>query len=367
MISEDIFNAKKDDYENTPLFLGSKPGLLDTINKQYPELWRLYFLMKSLDWDHNEFDYKSCIAEFQTCSKTEYEIMIKTLAWQWEADSIAANSIAPIVAPFVSSTELWALWSAISVNEILHGLTYSEIVAGSFNDGKAAMASVLGEVEALQRMKTVAHAMTNVKKMSANLTLGNIARDSNEARDAIMLFTVALLALERIQFMSSFAITFAFAEAGMFLPIGKAVQKICNDEYNVHVPTGKEILRIERSTKIGSASFERIKPLATALIDEVVTSELKWTENHLFQGDRQLVGCTCEDIKNWVLFGANDVYNTLGIKNNFKIVGKNPLGYITEWISINSQQVSPQEEKTGNYLLGGFKNNTDGKKYDLDF
>ena len=367
MIPNSIFNVDKKDYEVTPLFLGDSPGLLDSVNKQYPKIWKLYKDMKLLDWDENEFDYSTCMAEFQTATRDEYEIMIMTLAWQWEADSVASHSIAPIVAPFVSSSELWAAWLRISDNETIHALTYSEIVRGSFSNPKEVMDSVLGEVAAFKRLSVVAEVMGETKKVAAMLMDRRMERDDPRARDAIMLFTIALLLLERVQFMSSFAITFTFGQMGRFMPIVKAVQKICNEEFNIHAQLDKEILRIEMATELGRASFERIKPRVLAMIKEVTQNELDWTNNRLFAEGRQLAGSNAKSICDWVIFGANDVYDTLGLVNtDFPIIRKNPLKYLEDWIDINKNQPSPQEEKPGNYLLGGFVNNTEGKVYDVD-
>lgn len=368
MIDSSIFNTEKDyEVNNGSLFLQQEPGLLDSINRHNPEIFALYKKMKSLDWDENEFPFDTCIAEFQTCDRNQFDIMIKTIAWQWEADSVAAHCIAPIVAPFVSSSDLWCAWLRVSDNELVHGLTYSEIVKGSFVDYKATFKAVLEETEAYRRMETIASAMASVKLVAAQLMDHRMSRDDPKARDAIMLFTVALLLLERVQFMSSFAITFAFAEAGMFLPIGKAVQKICNDEFNVHVLLDKAILKNELSLPIGRESFERIKPQVYKMIEEVGNSELRWTREVLFADGRQLVGCNAEMICDWVQFGLTDVYDTLGLQNDkFKIIRKNPLEYMEDWIDLNRNQASPQEEKTGNYLLGGFVNTSDGKVYSVD-
>lgn len=114
-----MFNASKtqEEYSNTPLFLGAEPGLFDTINKQYPKIWDLYKEMKSLDWDANEFDYSQCNIDFKNSPKDVADIMIRTLAWQWEADSVASRSIVAAFAPFVTNSELWAAWGRISDNE----------------------------------------------------------------------------------------------------------------------------------------------------------------------------------------------------------------------------------------------------------
>ena len=76
MINSNVFNINKTDYTASSLFLGDKPGLFDTVNKQYPRLWDLYKKMKSLDWDENEFDFTPCLTEFKTCPKSVYDMMI---------------------------------------------------------------------------------------------------------------------------------------------------------------------------------------------------------------------------------------------------------------------------------------------------
>ena len=46
--------------------------------------------------------------------------------------------------------------------------------------------------------------------------------------------TIILLFLERLQFMASFAVTFTICSTGLFQSIGTAVQKICQDELEIH-------------------------------------------------------------------------------------------------------------------------------------
>ena len=122
-IPESIFNIHKSDYKSTDLFLGQPGGLLDSINRPYPELFAMYKKMLSLRWDENEFDYASCNSEFKTCSRGMYDAMIYNLAYQWEADTVASKSIVPILAPFITNSELWGVTLAIGANEYLHGLT----------------------------------------------------------------------------------------------------------------------------------------------------------------------------------------------------------------------------------------------------
>lgn len=366
MIDQTVFNLNKSDYVGRKsLFLGDNPGLFDSINKSHPDIWNLYKKMKALDWDENEFPYADCALEFKTCNPSVYDMMIKTIAWQWEADSLAAHNLIPIVAPFVTSSELWALYCQIGNNEVLHSLSYSEIVRNTFENPDVVMKEILEESEALRRMRVVANAMAEVKAIGLKLQTGEIQKDDPAARDAIMLFVFTLLGLERIQFMASFGITFAIAESGMFLPIGQAVKKICADELNVHVEAGKAIILNELQTPEGQESFNRIKSRVQEIYDEIVRSELRWCK-YMFSNGRELVGMNLELLENWVLFNANDVYTFTKIENPFKIIRKNPIPFINDWIDLNNHQASPQEEKPSNYLLGGLVNDAGDKVYDFD-
>ena len=366
MIDQTVFNLNKSDYVGRKsLFLGDNPGLFDSINKSHPDIWKLYKLMRAQDWDENEFPYADCALEFKTCNPSVYDMMIKTIAWQWEADSLAAHNLIPIVAPFVTSSELWALYCQIGNNEVLHSLSYSEIVRNTFENPDVVMKEILEESEALRRMRVVANAMAEVKAIGLKLQTGEIQKDDPAARDAIMLFVFTLLGLERIQFMASFGITFAIAESGMFLPIGQAVKKICADELNVHVEAGKAIILNELQTPEGQESFNRIKSRVQEIYDEIVRSELRWCK-YMFSNGRELVGMNLELLENWVLFNANDVYTFTKIENPFKIIRKNPIPFINDWIDLNNHQASPQEEKPSNYLLGGLVNDAGDKVYDFD-
>lgn len=367
MIDTSIFNPSKN-YESTnkTLFLNGEHGLLDSIHRPHPELFRLYKLLKSLDWDELEFPLESCQAEFMRRPKSLCNKMIQTLSYQWEADSVAAHSIAPVIAPFVSDTDLWLAYSKISENEGLHALAYSEIVKyGLGGDTKLAMAQVLENQEVLKRLRTVANALGYVKKVGAKLTLGLISPDSDEAIDAAMLFVCVMLVLERVQFMPSFAVTFAIGEISAFIPIVKTVQKICTDEYTVHILVGKYVLGNEQQVPRSIKSLERIRSTVETVIDEVRTAELNFIQV-LHEDGEELPGATPKMLGQWVDFAVTDVYNVLKWKNPFPVINKNPLGYMSTWIDQGKSQGSPQETREGGYLLGGFVTSTEPVVFDID-
>ncbi len=349
-IDSKIFNTEKTDYAQPSLFMGQQLGLLDTINKNYPEIFKLYKKMKSLDWDENEFDFTSCNTEFKTCSKNTYEIMIRTLAWQWEADSVASRSIVPIIAPFVTSTELWVAWQRVADNESVHSLTYSEMVRNSFDDPDSVLKDILAVSESLQRMDVVADTFSKVYNTSLKLASGQIEKDQKAYED-IFMFVVAMFCLERIQFVASFAVTFAVANSGQFVQFGKAVQKICQDEFEVHQLLDRAVLDYERQTSHGQIALINNKDRIQKLVTSVINTELTWVDYLLSEG-RELVGMTPSLLKGWVLYNAKDVLDYFNIEHEYDIPTKNPIPFIEDWIDINRIQASPQEEKNGQYMLG---------------
>lgn len=359
-----MFNRNKTDYKRPSLFLGQEVGLFDTVNKVYPEIWSIYKTVKSLDWGEDEFDYSSCVRDFKTCDKSTYEMMIKTLAWQWEADSVASR-ISPVVGPLVTSSELWAAWQRISDQECIHAATYSEIVRNSFDNPDDILNEILSVKESFDRMDTVVGQLQMSAKASFEYAAG-IRENNQELYDHAFMFTVAMLMLERIQFMASFAITFAICDTGMFQPIGKAVQKIAQDELETHVELDKAVLRHEMTTERGKIAFENNRGKIEEMLKEVVESEMVWID-YLFSEGRSIVGLNADLVKQWTLFSARDVYKFFGLESDYKLPSKNPLKFMENWLDISKTQPSPQEQDVAAYKVGIIRNDDNGEEFDVDF
>lgn len=374
MIDKNIFNTSKTDYANTTgvhrsLFLGEQPGLFDTVNRQFPKIWENYKNLKSLDWDEQEFsmDFKTCNQEFKTRPKSVCDRMIKTLGWQWEADSIAARTVLPIMAPFISAPELQAAYGRITDNEILHASTYSEIVRYSFDDPRSVIDEVLKVKEAMKRLVTVSEVMGTAYNVSHEYALGHRKADQ-ETYNAIYMLVIAMLVLERIQFMSSFAVTFAIGSAGAFIPIAKSVQKICQDEFEVHVELGKLVLANEHQTEMGRIARQQTLPLVKKLIKEVVISELTFNNGLDLDAD-PLAGLNGRMLNNWSIYSAGDVYDTLEIipDPDFEMPKSNPLPFMEKWIDISKTQAAPQEQQNGQYKVNVLTRTDTDKIYAIDF
>ncbi len=363
-----IFNLDKQDYgARQSLFMGEDAGLIDTVNLAHPTLRTLFREQKVLDWDENEVPFESCNAEFKSRPEIISGRMIDTLAWQWEADSIAARTIYAVMAPFITNSELARAWCKVTEVEFLHAATYSEIVRASFDNPKAVLDSVIHNVEAMQRMSVIGQAFSDSYRISHELALGLRKREDIETYDAAMMATVALLALERIQFMASFAITFANANQGMFVPIGKSVQRICQDEYEIHVQLDKYVLNWELSLPCGQAFLERNRDRIKALFDDVIASEFRWVDYMNFR-DYPMVGLNDQMLRDWVIYCAADAMAVLGMKPDYPVPRQSPLPFMDRWIDVSKIQSSPQEEKgRTQYKTNMLRDNLGDRKIECDF
>lgn len=357
-----LLNFEKTDYNVGSIFFGQQLGLMDTINKHFPALERLYKRMKALDWDELEFDFEPCRMEFKRMSKLQAQPMINQIGWQWETDTIAARTITPVMAGFVTDQTAFDLYQAIGNNEVVHGRTYSEIVKFSFDDPETVMHEVLGVVEHRQRLKTVAKVFKEAYVASHELALGLRKRDQ-KSFEIFFRFVVALFIMERGQFMISFPITFTYGEHDHFMPICKAVQKICQDEYEIHAMAGAFMIDHLRDTSEGMMAMYNNREVIHAMVHEVRNIEVN-NLDFLLCGQDNLFGVSKRDYIRWADFCFSDIADALSVKTEFDPVEHNPLEFMNKWVNISSIQAALQEEKNGQYMLGMVRRDDAGKTYD---
>lgn len=352
--SSKIFNTDVSlaEGENPPL-LGKDLGLLDSINRKDSTLFDHFKNLKNLDWDENEFDYSTCRNEFEK-GDVDSGIMIDTIAWQWETDTVVARILQKVVASFVTDSDAILGYARITDNENLHGLTYSEIKRTAFTDPNMIMAKVLGNEAAHARLLEPGLIFEEARIAAAKYELGMITRE--EALPTALLFFAALPTLERAQFMPSFAITFAYHKVGRFVAIGNGVQKICQDEFEVHIPFNKAYFLRCISTPEGQRAFDMIYPRIIKLLNSINQSEREWVDQ-LFEGRRFVASVDKESILAFNDYSATDMAQFFGLEDkvSFPIINTNPLPYMDDYVNISKFQKSPQEEDNNQYKLNVVK------------
>lgn len=361
-IDKKIFNFEKTDYSEASLFFGQASGLFDTINQHYPQLKRLYSRLKALDWGETEFPFSQCNLEFKRMKPELARPMIVQLGWQWETDSIAARTIAPVMSNFLTNDTAFRLYQRIGDNESTHAATYAEIVRFSFDNPTTVMDSVLGISESAQRLEVVSKVFAEAYKAGLELSMGIRKRDQ-ETFNIFFMFIVALFMMERLQFMISFGITFTYSHHSHFLPIGKAVQKICQDEYEIHALAGAHMYNILMDTGEGITANWACRDTIVKMFNEIMSVEQKWLP-FLLAGNEDLFGVTLRDYQQWGYFCAGDVASVLGIKTDFTVPKTVPIDFLKNWINISSIQASLQEEKNGSYMIGAVIRDDMGQVFD---
>lgn len=330
-----------------PLFFGQVPGVYDSVNVKYPQLFDLYEQLKQIDWRHDEIDLTQTRMDLIRCPATTRDIMIKNLAYQWELDSIASRSIAPLLAPFITNSEYWLMIAKQSENENLHSLTYSEIIRQCLPDTTEIFNEVMKNDEVINRGSRVAKVFSELKEIGAKYTLGLVSKDV--ALPIVLKSVVTLYALERIEFMSSFACTFALAEQQLFVGAARLVQKIAEDE-QIHTAMGKETIKIIKNNQLWGMLLYINEDEIKSIINDIVLAEYQWN-SYLFSEGRNIVGLNENLLNSWVQYNAQQVYDTLNLSLPFIRVLENPLPWMDEWLDINLTQNANQEGENLSYTM----------------
>lgn len=350
-----VFNIENTTWKDGKysLFLGQAPALYDSVNVTYPKLFKLYKDQKSIDWSETEVNLEQSRADMDTAPAGARELMIENLAYQWEADSIAARSIAPAFAPFITNSEYWAAVLKISEIEVLHGLTYSEIVRQCITDPTEVFDRVMHNEQLQKRMETIGKCFSSLKHAGAKYTLGLISDE--EAYPIVMNAVVALFCLERGQFPASFSNTFGVVEATQqFQGIGELVAKIAQDELYIHAELGKEVIKIELATERGAKWRVQNADVVQKIVDEVRQSEYTFNR-HIYSKDWKVPGLTEQLANEYVDFNFVDIYDTLQLPHNITVTS-NPLPYMENWLNLDKRQNANQEKDQTNYVLNSIIN-----------
>ena len=362
-----VFNIKNSGWitKQYPLFLGEELGLYDSVNCCHKELFDVYKQQVSQRWVETEFNHEQSRLDMVSCPKNIHDVMLLNLSFQFVLDSVASRAIAPLFAPFVTNSELWAALMENSNMEVVHALSYSEIVRQCVTNPDEVFKLSVQNDKTIQRAVKVVSVFDALQKAGAEYTLG-IRKNDQDTYNIVFKGLVALYILERLQFMASFAATFAVVEHGYFQSIGKMVQKIMLDEIFCHYTTDALALKIELSTERGKVAMEQCKDEILEMIAEVTKQEHQWSE-YLFSEGRAIVGLNATLLNEWVDYNTQAVYDGLGLSAElpFKRIASNPLKWMDNWIEIDKFQNAQQEADGNNYALNVVKNDLEDEELDF--
>lgn len=349
---QQVFNIEKTDYYKPKLFSGEAPGVFNTLHQAHPEIERLFKLQKTSDWDEQEtLEGNDNKLQFKVMAPYKVEPMKRTLGFQWETDTTIGRTLAIFGAFAATNDQLFEIYMRIADNENLHARTYSEIIKSSFDDIEAVLTDILNARETLQRLAKAGAVFTKMRRTLCEVELGLREKDEQYYQE-IYLFIVTVYCVERIQFLSSFAITFCYGQAGHFIEIANSVRLICRDEYEIHVKLGKYIVQKFAEDAITVEAKALAFPQVKEIIDEIREAEHASLNYQLETVAHEgLFGFSVDDFRTWVDFCCADVYKTFGITPDFEVPKNHRLPYMNDWTNNDNFQQSPQEENSVNYRL----------------
>lgn len=283
------------------------------------------------------------------------DLMVKTVSWQWLADSVASRSITGLLMPHVTDSDLEGLLNLWALFETIHARTYSHIVKQTFPNPVEMLQETYDNLEVLTRSEAIVRAFDELEALPKD------ASDLDKRKAIAKAFT-ALFALEAIAFMASFAISFGIVQTGKFQGIGQLVKLICRDEV-VHTRMDYTILSILLKDPSWEEAVQAVLPEIKEILDSVVEQELVWT-NYLFSEGRQCIGLNATLVKSYVTYMAAPVYKAFGLQPTHEAPRSNPLPYMDDYIDGSKMQSAAQEIQITSYNVGAIVDDTNG--LDLD-
>lgn len=338
-----------------PLFFGEDLGLFDTVNLIYPQLEELYQKQLAQIWNEFEVDLTQDRMDMREVEQGIVDLMVNTIGWQHLTDTAAERSLSGLILPHVTNSELEGLIQIQSFFEVIHSRTYSHIVKQTFVDPQEMFDRTYNSIETIARSQNIVDAFDELANLDKNATM-------LEKRVAMIRTFAALIMLEGVAFMASFAVTFAISELKVFQGIASLVTLICRDEI-LHTRMDYEIFKILMKDPEWQEAFEVAKPDIKKIADDVVQQETDWSV-HLFGEGRKMVGLNSNLLSEYVYYMARPIYNAIGIEYDYPVITENPLPYMDKYITSSSIQVAPQEIQSTSYQIGAIDDDSDE---DLNF
>lgn len=376
-----VFNRNRK-YENGqkqvyPLFLGEPLSLKDGVDVTYPELEELIFTQRSQFWHEKTVDMSSDRVQFPTLPKITQDIAVLNLAWQSQADSVVGRAPIAALMPFVSNPELEELLNYWQLFEQIHSRAYQHIIKSVFPDPSRIRDEVANLKEAMDRLDVIVDEFEKLETLGALYTIagnvsikaaadiGGINLSDDDAEDMIYNQIIraisGLYAMESIQFMASFACTFALANQKVLTGTSDQVRKIAKDE-KLHVKFNQAILNILKHDQKTSGIYSDNLSQTKEVLDKTVDAEKKWAA-YLFSEGRQIIGLNEALICEYIDYLATISYRKIGLKydNELEV---HPIPWVESYLNPEKVQVAPQERDNTNYTIGSVSNDFKSIKHE---
>ena len=340
------------------LFMGEELSLKDGVDVSYPQIEELIFKQRANFWHEKSVDMSVDRTQFPTLPANMQDITVLNLAWQSLGDSIAGRAPIAALMPFVTNPELEELLNYWQLFEQIHSRTYQHIIKTVFPDPEVVRNRVANLEESMDRLEIITDEFTKLEELGALYTLEKIQNhqvklDKNVIYGQIIRTVGALYAMESIQFMTSFACTFALANQKVLTGTCDQVKKIAKDE-KLHISFGKAILDILANDPETAEVYKENLPFLKEVMDATVQAEYVWAD-YLFSEGRQVIGLNAILTKEYIDYLSTTAYANVGLVYGNQST-EHPINWVESYLNPEMVQVAPQERDNTNYTVGSVVN-----------
>lgn len=254
-------------------------------NFEFPQFFEAYQKALSSVWRPQEVSFESDIRDWQTSSEDEKEIIGGILRGFTQLECHVSDYWAKIPVWFPKH-EIAAVARAFSLSEIVHAEAYNLL---SDTLGLDEFEAFLGDPVAQQKI--------------------NFFLEDRNIKESLAVFSGAG---EGVSLFSSFAVLLSLNLTGRFKGIAQIISWSALDEQQ-HSDTGIQLFR--QLVSESSLTLEETRTIVEGF-DAVIENEFSFLEK-IFEG-RTLSTISKDDVREYILYRANDRLARLGVQKVFK-------------------------------------------------
>jgi ribonucleotide reductase beta subunit family protein with ferritin-like domain len=361
-----VFNSRKVDVKNQPMFFGQPLGVQQYTSFKYPIFEKITQTQLGFFWKPDEVSLQKDRSDYQSLRPEQKHIFTSNLKYQIMLDSVQGRGPGLAFIPYCSLPELESAMSVWEFMEGIHSRSYTHIVKNLYAQPEEVFDTILGDEKILSRASTVTASYDEFLQAAQHYSSSNEWRFAQEgvagSRDARIelkrkLFRAMMNVniLEGIRFYVSFACSFAFGELKVMEGSAKIISLIARDE-NQHLVLTQNIIKNWREGDDPDMKqiYQEEMSYSSTMFQRAVEEEKAWAQ-YLFK-DGSMIGLSEQLLSNYVEWIANRRMKASGLNPIYSIpASTNPLPWTEHWIKSKGVQVAPQETEVESYIIGGIK------------
>ena len=361
-----VFNSRRVDTKEQPMFFGQPLGVQQYTSFKYPVFDKITQTQLGFFWKPDEISLQKDRSDYQTLRPEQKHIFTSNLKYQVMLDSVQGRGPGLAFIPYCSLPELESAMTVWEMMEMIHSRSYTHIIKNLYPDPDEVFNTILDDEKILSRASSVTASYDEFIQAAHQYDSGNewihaqegagSARDTRrELKRKLFRAMMNVNILEGIRFYVSFACSFAFGENKVMEGSAKIISLIARDE-NQHLVLTQNIINKWRDgddPEMATIYHEEVER-SRKMFEQTVNEEKAWAK-YLFK-DGSMIGLSEKLLCNYVEWIANRRMKAIGLDPLYSIpANNNPLPWTEHWIKSKSVQVAPQETEVESYIIGGIE------------